>query len=343
MRKRPTKNTYTLLLWRVTGSLLLLLLLTILIGCQGASVGAPSNTQQSGTLSLGSSGLNFGSVAAGSNKTLTLTATNTGSAPITISSASISTQYFFLSGPLLPVTVAPSQSATLTIEFTPNTAGTFNATAIITSTASDNTTHVSLSGAGTESAAGQLTLNPASANFGSVTVGSSQPLPETVTNTGGASVTISQAAISGSEFTMSGISTPLTIQPGQSVPFTVTFTPESTGAASATLTFTSDATPSTTSEQLSGTGTSASTHAVNLSWDASTSPNISGYNIYRAVYSGACGSFAKINSLLNTSTVFTDSEVVNGTSYCYATTAVNASEEESSYSNIVSNIQIPAS
>jgi len=79
-----------------------------------------------------------------------------------------------------------------------------------------------------------------------------------------------------------------------------------------------------------------------LSWDASTSPNISGYNIYRAVYSGSCGSYSKINAVLNTSTLYTDSTVVDGTSYCYAATAVNSSEEESGYSNIVSNVQIPA-
>jgi fibronectin type 3 domain-containing protein len=80
---------------------------------------------------------------------------------------------------------------------------------------------------------------------------------------------------------------------------------------------------------------------VNLSWSASTSPNISGYNVYRAVYVSSCGSFAKINSSLNASTVYADSGVANGTSYCYATTAVDSSNQESAYSNTVSNVQIP--
>jgi chitinase len=99
---------------------------------------------------------------------------------------------------------------------------------------------------------------------------------------------------------------------------------------------------SRTTGTVTGTGTAASTHTVNLSWDASTSADISGYNIYRAVYTDSCGSFSKINSILNTSTLYADSEVTGGTSYCYATTAVNASKEESGYSNIVSNVQIPA-
>jgi len=83
-------------------------------------------------------------------------------------------------------------------------------------------------------------------------------------------------------------------------------------------------------------------YSVNLSWDASGSPDVSGYNIYRAVYTSSCGSFSKINSALTTSTLYTDSVVIDGTSYCYATTAVNTDNGESGYSNIVSNVQIPA-
>jgi hypothetical protein len=87
----------------------------------------------------------------------------------------------------------------------------------------------------------------------------------------------------------------------------------------------------------------ASVYVVDLSWNASTSSDISGYNIYRAVSSNStCGSFSKINSSLNTSTFYADSRVVEGTSYCYATTAVNPSNEESARSNLVSDVQVPA-
>jgi len=84
-------------------------------------------------------------------------------------------------------------------------------------------------------------------------------------------------------------------------------------------------------------------HIVDLSWGASTSLNISGYNIYRAVYTTSCGSYSKINgSSPDTATTYSDSSVADGKNYCYATTAVNSSNEESGYSNIVSNVQIPA-
>jgi hypothetical protein len=69
---------------------------------------------------------------------------------------------------------------------------------------------------------------------------------------------------------------------------------------------------------------------------------VQGYNVYRAVYNDSCGSFSKINAGLITHMWYTDSEAVDGTSYCCATTAVDISNRESSYSNVVSNIQIPA-
>ena len=97
------------------------------------------------------------------------------------------------------------------------------------------------------------------------------------------------------------------------------------------------------STSIRNTGTGASAHTVDLSWAASTSADVSGYNVYRAVYTDSCESFFKINSVLITSTSYTDAEVTNGTSYCYATTAVNTSDVESGYSNIVASVQIPPS
>jgi fibronectin type 3 domain-containing protein len=79
-----------------------------------------------------------------------------------------------------------------------------------------------------------------------------------------------------------------------------------------------------------------------LTWNASTSPNISGYNIYRAVYVSSCGGYSKVNgATLDSATTYTDSAVTDGTNYCYATTAVDSTNAESGYSNVVSDVQIP--
>lgn len=196
---------------------------------------------------------------------------------------------------------------------------------------------------------GSLAFSASKLDVGNVGVGSSGTASGSLTATN-ANVTVTAATTNNSVFTIGGLSLPVTIPAGQSVPFTITFSPAVTGVASATLTVTSDGQPSTITESLSGTGTSGSggggggsgsNHSVALSWNPSTSSGITGYNIYRASYTGSCGSFSKINGSLDANTVYTDSNVVDGSSYCYATTAVDTSNGESSYSNVVSNVQIP--
>ena len=198
-------------------------------------------------------------------------------------------------------------------------------------------------GSGTLSAAATL-------NVGSVALGSSGSASGSLTASG-ADVTVTAASTDNSVFTVGGLSLPVTIPAGQSIPFTITFSPVVAGASTAKLTVTSSAQPSTLTEALNGTGTSGSgsggsggsgSHSVALSWNPSSSSGIAGYNVYRASYSSSCGSFARINGSLEANTVYTDSSVADGTSYCYATTAVDSSNQESTYSNIVSNVQIPA-
>jgi len=187
----------------------------------------------------------------------------------------------------------------------------------------------------------QLSVTPTTIAVGDVPDASSGTATGTL-SASGSSVTVNSVMSNNSAFTVSGLSLPLTFAAGRSASFRVTFSPTTTGAQTATLTFTSNAQTPTTMAALTGTGTALSTHSVALSWNASTSANILGYNVYRTVYnSSSCGSYSKINPVLNTGTIYTDLSVVNGTSYCYATTAVDSSNEESVYSNVVSNVQIP--
>ncbi len=75
----------------------------------------------------------------------------------------------------------------------------------------------------------------------------------------------------------------------------------------------------------------ATAHTVGLSWDASTSPNIVGYNIYRGP--SANGPYTKINSSLDPNTSYSDTTVQGGDTYFYVTTAVDNQGVESAYSN----------
>ena len=325
-------------LFGVCGALFISGALLLLSGCQGVSA---NNSQPApGALGSNPTALSFGDVTVGHNQLLSLTISNSGASSVTISQVQISGNAFTQSGITAPLTLDPGTNVTMSVTFTPTAAGNATGTLTLTSNASNPTLTVALSGTGTTTA-GQLGVSPGTIAVGDVVVGTSGTASGNL-NATGANVTVTGASTNNTAFVVSGVSLPLTILAGQSSPFTVTFSPSTTGTASATLTFTSNAQPATATATLTGNGTPAPVHSVNLSWNASTSSNISGYNIYRAVYTTSCGSFSKINSLLNTGTLYTDAAVTDGSSYCYAATAVNTSNAESGYSNIVSNIQIPA-
>jgi hypothetical protein len=185
--------------------------------------------------------------------------------------------------------------------------------------------------------AGQLAATPATLNFGNVAVGSNSVQTGTLT-AGASDITVASAAWNGAGYSVSGITFPVTVPATQSVQFTVTFAPETTGSTSGSIAFDSNATNSPTAVTLSGNGTQSSTHSVALSWDPSTSQVI-GYNVYRGTVSG--GPYRRVNTSIDTTTVYTDSSVQGGQTYYYVTTAVDANNVESGYSNQATSV-IPA-
>ncbi|MGA8439298.1 MAG: choice-of-anchor D domain-containing protein [Candidatus Sulfotelmatobacter sp.] len=287
-----------------------------------------------GQLSVAPAPLNFGSVAVGSTTTKPITLSASG-ASVTISSAASNTSQFALQGMSFPLTIPVGQPVSFNVAFTPQNSGTESGTLSFTSNASNSTTSESLSGTGTTVAPGQLSVAPAPLNFGSVAVGSTTTQPITL-SASGASVTISSAASSTSQFALQGMSLPLTIPVGQPVSLNVAFTPQNSGTQSGTLSFTSNASKSTTSESLSGTGTVTS-YSVNLYWNSSS--DVAGYNVYRSA--SANGTYAKINPSLNATTAYTDSTVVSGQTYYYEATAVSSSGMESARSTPAVQAVVP--
>jgi hypothetical protein len=270
--------------------------------------------------------LNFASVQVGSQQTQFATLTNSGGSGLTISQATVTGAGFSITGLNLPLTLNAGKSVTFSVVFAPQTSGSASGSITIGSNASNPTLTISLSG--TATAPGQLTLTPTALNFGSVTVGSNLSQASSL-SASGASVTVSSAGLSSAEFTLTGISFPLTIGAGKSVPFTLTFAPQTSGTASGTLSFASNASNVPT-ETLTGTGVVPTQHSVSLSWTDSGSA-IVGYNVYRG--SGSGGPYAKINSALDSTTAYTDTSVLAGQTYYYVTTSVDGSGMESGYSN----------
>ncbi len=291
-----------------------------------------------GTLTANPTSLAFGSVQVGNSTNLSETLTNTGGSAVTISQANLTGAMFAISGLTLPQTLNPNQSVTFTATFTPTGAGGASGSLSVVSTASNSPLTIALTGTGTS--AGTLAVSPTGLSFGNVVVGTSASLNGSLTASG-ASVTVQPTSPSNGEFVLSGIALPQTIPAGQSATFTVTFTPQSSGATSASLSFPSNASNSPTVQTMTGTGTAAPVHTVLLTWNASGTGGITSYNVYRAIYAAnSCGSYSNIASTPGSTTTYTDSAVTDGTTYCYATTAVDP-EGESAYSNIA-EAAIPA-
>src|SRR5205814_894607 len=159
--------------------------------------------------------------------------------------------------------------------------------------------------------------------FGNVNVGSSKAQTLTLTNSGTASLTISQATVSGTGYSISGLTLPLTLAAGQTTPLSAAFAPSAAGSTTGRISLVRNATNSPASEPLSGTGI----HAVKLSWGASTSTNVVGYNVYRGAASG--GPFTLLNPALVAGTAYADTTVQAGQTYYYVTTAVDSSNAQS--------------
>ncbi len=244
------------------------------------------------------------------------------------------------------------------------TALTFNLSGAISPAAAGSGAKVTLSGAATTTAtadgAGNYTF-PGLAN-GTYAVTPSRtgytfnPSTQTATVTGANVTGVNFTAQTSPTFSISGTITPTTGGSAATVTLsgaapataitdgagnymftglgngTYTVTPTNAGFAFA------PATQSVTvsSANVSGVNFTASaqvTHSVALTWIASSTPTVTGYNVYRSTVSGTA--YAKINSSLVLAPLisYTDATVLNSTTYYYVTTSVDASGVESAFSN----------
>jgi hypothetical protein len=276
--------------------------------------------------------LGFGRVAVGRRQIQSVTLTNWGDSDVRLLQVMTRGRDFAVIGLDLPVTLARGESYTFSGVFAPRSRGASSGSVAFISDASSISNpalRMELTGMGSDDD-GQLMINPATMNFGTVQVGLSASQTGTL-SAGASQITVSSASSSSVEFTCGGLSFPVIIPAGGSQGFTVTFTPQASGGASAVLSFLDENGIPLAVETLNGTALVSTNRSVALSWTASTSQNVVGYNIYRGNQSG--GPYAKINSSLDSDTVYIDTSVTNGNTYYYVTTAVNSDNEESGYSN----------
>jgi hypothetical protein len=310
-----------------------------LTGC--GSVGGTGNGPR--TVTLTPSAASFGNVTVKTEATQTIKVSNAGTAELKIFGADIRGTGFSLSGLKAPTNLAAGSSMNFNVAFKPMEARAETGIVSIKTDASESPATVNLSGTGVEQSI-KLTASATSLNFGNVPVSNSETKDVNITNSGNANVTITGVTASGAGFSASGGSN-VTLAPNQSEMVTVSFNPKSKDSLAGTLTVSSNA--PTVAISLNGTGTqsagpdpgTASSHSVSLTWTASASPVI-GYFIYRRT--GSSGSFSRLDSSIDSSTSFTDSDVTDGETYFYVVTAVSAGDVQSQFSAEVS-VTIPMS
>jgi len=232
-----------------------------LTSCAVTSVGS---TTARPSIAVSPSLVSFGSVKIKTQTTQTLTVSNTGKAPLTISQAAVSGTGFSLSGISAPITVAAGASMNFTVSFQPTTTGAASGSIAISSNASTSPLTISLAGTGVTASTPAISVTPAALNFGSLTVKTSASQTVKLSNPGTADLTISQAGVSGTGFSLSGLTAPMTVAAGASMNFTVSFQPAATGAASGSISITSNAGSSPAVISLTGTGVATSTPAISV-------------------------------------------------------------------------------
>jgi hypothetical protein len=254
-----------------------------------------------------------------------------------------------IAGKTASFTVTASGTAPMTYQWSKNGAAIGGATSSTyttpAETATDNnakfTVAVSNTAGNATSNAATLTVSAsslllnssaASLDFGSVTMPNTGTQTVTLTNAGNSSITISNVTVSGAGFNATGVSGVI-LNPGQTATLTATFAPATAGSVTGKISVASTATNSPDSISLLGTGVSAVTHSVALTWTSSAS-NVVGYNAYTSAQSG--GPYTKLTGAPVATTSYTDSAVLSGQTYYFVVTSVDSSNVESALSAEVS-------
>ena len=233
----------------------LLTILVYLSGCTGLVSSPSGNTTQTGSLQLNPASVSFGRVGLGKQSTQIFSVTNPNQNAVTITKLNVSNSQFTVSSASLPLSLPSGQATNVSVSVKPTAAG--NMTGTLSVGVDSATTPVVLNlSAIAVSPQQQISLSSPTVDFGTVSVGTQGTQNLVITNAGAADLTVSMVALTGSEFSLSGIATPKIISSAQTAALTLTFVPTAAGSASGSLAITSnDPANPTVNLPLTGSGT----------------------------------------------------------------------------------------
>ena len=209
----------------------------------------------------------YGLVVVGDSAWWALTISSIGTADLVVDSLIVTNIAFFVLGTEFPVTLSPGQDTTITLGFSPPSLGSFSAS---TTVFSNDPTHpaetVFLNGQGLVEDP-DIWASDQFHDFGTVRVGGVAAWGVTLTNLG--FVTLSVDSITGGNgvFNLPPYSYPILIQPTQSEPITVEFSPPTVGIYEDTLyIYSNDPDQPVLILQVAGTGDDSSIPGGQLLW-----------------------------------------------------------------------------
>ncbi|OJT22113.1 hypothetical protein BO221_25620 [Archangium sp. Cb G35] len=195
--------------------------------------------------------LDFGEQRVGTESTKSVAVRNTGSLPLVVSSLSIGSGQPFVVSPSTGFTIQSGESQVLSVTFKPTSEAAVTGAALTLSTDDPNrlSATVPLLGSGVKPT---LTLSPISLDFEQQRVNTtSAPQTVRVSNTGTGTLRVTSLSVTG-PFLLS--SPAFDVPSGRYVELSVRFSPSELGAATGTLTLTTNDPGANSSVTLSGTG-----------------------------------------------------------------------------------------
>ncbi len=217
------------------------------------AAGSPQSIPLSGTgtmpiASLSPTSVAFGSRSVGATSPpQTVTLTNTGDGPMTVSAVTIDPNFSMTNG--CPGLLAVGSHCDIAVTFTPGQVGDISGDLTITDNAAGSPQRVGLSGTGVGAG---TRLDPGRLDFGNAVIGStSDPRSIVLTNSGNAALTITSIAADG-DFAATH-NCPASLGAGMSCTIRVTFTPTALGSRTGNLRLVDNA--GSQSAPLTGTGT----------------------------------------------------------------------------------------
>ena len=214
--------------------------LTIALNGTGAAAG----------MSVTPPSVSFGNVADGTTGTQSIILQNTGTANLTVSSASATGAGFAVTG-FSAQTLTPNSTMTFNATFTPTSTSAVSGSISVSTSLSGSPTAIPLSGTGTQPG---MSVTPSSVSFGNVANGATGTQVVTLKNIGTANLVVSSETVTGAAFSVNGFSAQ-TLAPNSSMSFNAVFAPTAAGGASGSISVSTNLPGSPTAIPLTGTGT----------------------------------------------------------------------------------------